>query len=506
MATLTPAYGGSGGGGFTLGPAQNVFTGADRAAAEAARDTYQAVNASWLATYNGNVDLNIRLEYTESGNAVALYQVRDSSGASWVDNSSAIGVQGERGIDGTVLEFSDETSRDTFFASRRDMLRNNLPIMVTVRDETIELQTWTGATNPPTYNANLWRPASVMSATASFLLADVHAISSGGQNVFTINESSDLIFYPPWQYVGDHRTSGGRTVSSIPDARRYTPDGSSTPSDVEPGGARALSGSVAFDVDFNILNFHTALFGLTYVPEEAYTGRITYQVTNVDTNIIVYNQAEDVTLTAGMEFSQWFQFPFEARLGENLNAQLLKEDLTVLSVRPEAGDATRPYTTSHIRSYADNPLIVSDAAAEQLETVIVGGEGINITRAGNVLTVSRSGNGGGGNPDAPGERMYFGLSNESDAASVDVTTLTRLNAHTNPQLITLGTATQGQYGWIFTENANDLSTITDTVLQQDVTDLFAETTNAQTIDTISFGARRVGPLNAGFNEQYMVRF
>lgn len=90
---------GTGGGGFTLGPEQNVFTGANRSAAETSRDNYFTSNPSNLAAYNANTALNIRLEYDDGGDAVAQFQVRNGAGDAWLDNDSAIGV---RGGDGTV--------------------------------------------------------------------------------------------------------------------------------------------------------------------------------------------------------------------------------------------------------------------------------------------------------------------------------------------------------------------------------------------------------------------
>lgn len=101
--------GGRGGGGFTLGPAQNVFTGADRAAAESARQVYESANPAWLAQYNADTSLNIILQYTDNGDGVAVYQVRNSAGTAWLDNSSARGVAGRDGMadipgvpDGTI--------------------------------------------------------------------------------------------------------------------------------------------------------------------------------------------------------------------------------------------------------------------------------------------------------------------------------------------------------------------------------------------------------------------
>ena len=103
-----PISTGGRGAGFMLGPEQNVFTGADRAAAESARDTYFTANPSNLASYNADNSLNIRLEYSDGGDAIAQFQVRNTADSEWVDNDSAIGVRGDdgtatvAGADGTI--------------------------------------------------------------------------------------------------------------------------------------------------------------------------------------------------------------------------------------------------------------------------------------------------------------------------------------------------------------------------------------------------------------------
>lgn len=122
------------------------------------------------------------------------------------------------------------------------------------------------------------------------------------------------------------------------------------------------------------------------------------------------------------------------------------------------------------------------------------------------LTVTAGGNGGGGtNPPAEGDVLYHGRSTVSDAATVDVSALTQIDDHTDPQTVSTGVAVQGDYYWIFTESAHDLTTIEDTVLGQDVTTIFQLTSNAQTVSDVLLNARRIGPLNAGVDEQYMLR-
>ena len=94
-----PAGGsGGGGGGVTLGPAQNEFgdiTTANKAAAEALRNTYATANATWLAQYNGDRAFIIRLVWT--GNAQA-FQRRNAAGSAWEDVTSvAPGTAGRSG-------------------------------------------------------------------------------------------------------------------------------------------------------------------------------------------------------------------------------------------------------------------------------------------------------------------------------------------------------------------------------------------------------------------------
>ncbi len=101
-----PRRGGGGGAGFTLGPEQNVFTGATLTAAESARDTYFTASPTNLAIYNADTSLNIRLEYTESTVPTVSYQVRNSDGDAWLVNQSFEGVQGEPGQDGSGTDFS----------------------------------------------------------------------------------------------------------------------------------------------------------------------------------------------------------------------------------------------------------------------------------------------------------------------------------------------------------------------------------------------------------------
>lgn len=176
---------GQGGGGFTLGPAQNVFVGATRTAAESARDTYATANPTWLAQYNADTSLNIRLEYVESGNNVALYQVRNAAGNAWLDNSSSTGVPGPIGPsgEGSVPPFESTTARDTFFnvVGNRVHLQTGLPVEVNTGNNVVANYVWTGPANPSDYQMNdeRWRIASFMASNGSIFIGPDMIISNG---------------------------------------------------------------------------------------------------------------------------------------------------------------------------------------------------------------------------------------------------------------------------------------------------------------------------------------
>lgn len=444
MTTGYPGFGGDATGtGFTVGPASNLFgvtagdsavsplvvvAAASRTVAEATRDTFFTSNPTNLATYDaaGNEGLGILLYFTSGSNTQLLAQTR--VGSAWVDNNTIIAVagatgqNGNDGIDGTRLEFGSNTERDTFFASRLDLLRVNLPIMVTVATETVSAQVWTGTTNPASYDANFWRVASIRSGTASFELDEIHTFSSGGRQVFVTNEASGLSFFTAQQFVGDHSRSDRRIASNLPLSRQYTGDLNAAPPGIEPGGVVATSGSTPFNVDFDVENFNTSLFGLMYVPTEDYTGRLEYAVTELDSgsNILVFTQTIDVTLTSGTPFIQWFRIPLELNDGDNVNASLIKADASILSVRPEAGNANRPYTTSYLRFFTDEAVIVSSQGSSQLDPIIVAGNNITKTvdTVANTITLAATGTG-----VVPSEPIItsFSIQGQSNSVSPDTT-------------------------------------------------------------------------------------
>ena len=175
-------------------------------------------------------------------------------------------------------------------------------------------------------------------------------------------------------------------------------------------------------------------------------------------------------------------------------------------------------TRLELEAYLGSPslfgFLASDSNDNREWFEIIAGTGLTLTRndAANTITLSRTANGGGTNPPATTENIYFGLSNLNNPADVDISTLTHDPDVRNPDTIQTGLTTGGQYFILLVQqntggaDSDDLTRIMDTVLGQDVTNLFTRTENVRTIGGDSFNSYVIGPLNAGINETYEVHF
>ena len=96
--------GGGGGSGLTLGPPTNSFNAATEALAEAARDTYAAANAAWLAQYDAEPTFTIEISWPVNNPTDTKYQSR--RGGAWADVTGLIrGETGAKGAGGAQARF-----------------------------------------------------------------------------------------------------------------------------------------------------------------------------------------------------------------------------------------------------------------------------------------------------------------------------------------------------------------------------------------------------------------
>lgn len=199
--------GGTGGAGGTVGIPNNIFgdtsgdvsqvpllvnPAADRATAETTRDDYFTLNPGNLADYDANPTQGIYIYYIESGDVVTTFQVRVDG--NWVDSTSSIGFPGVPGTDGDALFFESISARDTFFSDpgNLDLLKFELPIVVNSGNETATTFIWNGGTNPISYDADLWRPASTGSAPGSLVLGDDGSRISSGNKVINFTDPAGI--------------------------------------------------------------------------------------------------------------------------------------------------------------------------------------------------------------------------------------------------------------------------------------------------------------------------
>lgn len=106
---------------------------------------------------------------------------------------------------------------------------------------------------------------------------------------------------------------------------------------------------------------------------------------------------------------------------------------------------------------------------------------------------------------APHEYIYSGLSASNNPAVIDVSTLTSTEITSATRYtVNTGTTTAGQYFMILIPDNRDLTSITDTVLNNDVTTIFTKTNNVRQINSIDYNSYVLGPLNAGGNEEFVL--
>lgn len=371
MPILNPDQGSGGGsvtsGGFLLGSPDNIFgltsgdvssspspsPAPDLVTAEGVRDSYFTTNPTKLTQYENNPALGIYVYYTDGGSNIILGQSLVSG--EWIINNSIVGIQGQNGADGIAYEFANATERDTFFTNRPDLLRQGMPITITIEGTTVANNVWVGETAPVVYNPVVdnvqWVNASFRAGTASFELGDIHKISSGGENVFFINSNSNTAYFPPWQGHGDHSDPATRWVDNRPFARSY-----SEYMVLETGGVVSPTGAVTYDVDFTLQDNET-VYGVKTTSAETYTGDLEYKRFSSDDKE-VYSQKRNLSLTEGDPIEFWFEFPVENRTGESFTTKIMKPNGDLLSVRPTLSNPLDPYVEIRYRSFSDRIMMV----------------------------------------------------------------------------------------------------------------------------------------------------
>lgn len=189
-------------------------------------------------------------------------------------------------------------------------------------------------------------------------------------------------------------------------------------------------------------------------------------------------------------------------------------------------------TVAGVRSWADAPTTGTDVDAIHDN---VAGEINAVTEkatpvAADVILIEDSADGftkkrisltnllGGGSAPTPqpGPNDFrYGLSQQSDPALVDFLSLTDVGSPTDPQTVTTGATTQGDYFHIFSANTHDVTRINESALGNVVyadppipgqTNVFTKQSDVRTEFGVTYDSYTIGPLIAVPSEDYVVRF
>ncbi len=212
---------------------------------------------------------------------------------------------------------------------------------------------------------------------------------------------------------------------------------------------------------------------------------------------------DDLTITLGRtgslpDLTQTVTLPNTTRTDEEIRDVVVAMLTAGTNVTLTEDDAANTLTVA-----STNTMRTDEDIRDVIGAALVAGENVTITidDDGNTITIASPEPG----PEPGPNTLYYGLSDSNNPATVDVSTLTLINS-TDPQTVSTGVTTQGDYFMILTANTHDVTRITDTVLQQDVTDLFTKTDDVRTISTVTYDSYVIGPLNADVDESYVLEF
>jgi len=215
----------------------------------------------------------------------------------------------------------------------------------------------------------------------SIYLRSQHKISSGFENVFFTNLTSDIRFFPCWCGIRDQRVEANRGADGIlpPSGRVY-----SDAFELEQLGAPMSGVTVNYD-DTTTYDISLSVFGQEFIAGEDIddTVRLYYQVFSKE-GVEVYEQFFDETFIKGERVILYQNHPLEGHAGQTARACIKKirksdnADLGFLQVERatnlNADGLIKPYVRIYLRTFEDKELAfkhdlvdVSGATYQELE-------------------------------------------------------------------------------------------------------------------------------------------
>ncbi len=389
--------------------------------------------------------------------------------------------------------------------------------------------------------------ASVEAGVATFRLRRAHEITSAAENVTFRNRVTNRTFHPTWQTSED--TGDWASVQRTPVGNLVTDFEFQAVADTEITNPAFM---------FTSLPVNNRLYRVMVNPVNSVSGVVVLLQQNNGIEFVDYWRSQPLSFIADT--------PVDVAINPFID--LFASTEYRLSVESPNGDAIVrgnsagiPQLIIDYRAWEDRPLVTTTALQEAIQNLPTTGNGsstflglsdtpqtytanqflranaegdglefatladnfadsLNASVSGNELTITIGRTGtlpdvsttvtlptGSGPPtptDGPSV-LYFGLSDTNAPATVPVSGLTMIDP-VDPQSISTGAATLGQFFIILTPSTHDITSIRDTVLSSEVTTIFTRTAGVRTEAGTQLNSYVIGPVNSGFNEQYVLRF
>lgn len=484
----------------------------------------------------------------------------------WIDVTPLLtGPPGPTGPTGATgrgsLQFSSVAERQTFFSDTANLplLIQGIPSQITSTDGVaVASYIWGGTTNPMAYDDTLWFEGEVATLPGSLRLGSVRV--SQTLNGISIIDGADRLRLITSQVVNQASgitraqsfvfdAAAPLDISTVRDTTLVAPQTLAFPALLPAAGAMLTLSYSVFPATAGELTIRLWMGNSAGADDETVASRRvtvtagdvaaaaggTPKVIQIPGGSItevgqeVFAEFDGVDLLGGVQTAGIFNGVTAIALSASVmgNGQVInildQRDITVGVLGDVIAGMVTGGTNTNI-TVTRNGDVIDFAAqaggtpltAEQVED-IVGTMVEGNTETG--ITVSYDDVNGklnfivGTTPPSPGPNDFlFGLSPQSDPALVDFGSLTDVAMPTDPQNVQTGTTTEDLYFHIFSANTHDIQTITDTVLQQIVYqdggtgNIFTKVNDVRTETAVTYDSYSIGPLNAGVDETYVVRF
>lgn len=379
---------------------------------------------------------------------------------------------------------------------------------------------------------------SFIAGTNSFGLDFAHLISSNGENIDFENLQSQIHYHPVWQTYELGRAAGVLRLRSDEQTLSINTDDSglitnpdwtvTVPAAASEQGQTTRWAEVEVDstsvltnvtlaiyienvkfTEIGPFNITTGTYRFNYSPNFDFNvgANLRFVVTSPDGDVVFKANAAGTLPTVSTRVTLWSDLPLGLR--SDIGNAVDNGSHTDISFTHSIDSDGNPV----LNATANRGVTIQEDGNEEgtLIKTLNFTSNMDVEVSQGVATISAAG--GGTAPPTPSTTdLRYGLSSQSDPALVDFAALTDEASPTDPITISTGLTTAGQYFHIFSSNTHDIQTITDTVLSQIVYqeggtgNIFTKTSDSRTEGSTTYDAYTIGPLNAGVNEEYVLRF